>query len=103
MFSLGEGDTAPDLDIEIDDGANLTGATSINLEVTRPDGTEVILALTSVDLVNGLVKREWSAGDTDIPGVHSAIVRLVLGGDPQTFPADGSRLQWVVMPRSLAQ
>lgn len=103
MFGIGQGDLLPDMEIEVNEGEDISGASSIQLEVTRPDGEDVVWALTAVNLALGLVKHEWLAGETDIPGIYSAVVHLVRGGDPQTFPADGTRLRWAVYPRGLEQ
>lgn len=99
-YSLVRGDLDPDMfiDLDMNDVAeSLGGALAIELEWTRPDGTEVTVDLEVVDAAAGQVKRVWEDGDTEIVGTHTGrVVVTRSNGDRQHFPSDGSRFSWTV-------
>jgi hypothetical protein len=107
MSSVGymiiEGDLEPDMGLilSIDDApASLVGATAIIMRWKKPDGTVSQVALANVDLLNGQVKRVWTAGDTDIVGYHEGQVRVTrANGEYQTFPSNGGSYVWLVSPK----
>ena len=98
VFQIGKGDLTPDMVIEINSGEDISDAADFELRVRKPDDSTAVWTLTAVNLATGQIKREWAAGDTDTPGIHSGIVTMTRGGKQQTYPADGTRLQWIVHP-----
>lgn len=74
------------------------GAAVVEFFWRKPDGTEVTVALTSVNRLLGQFQRDWVAGDTDLVGTHYGRVRVTEGGVPKTYPDDGSRIIWFVNP-----
>lgn len=100
MLELIKGDTKPDLEftITVDDVAqDLTTASTIELKWIKPDDTVETVSLTAVDLVNGEVKKVWTAGETDIVGYHRGRVVVTWSDDNiQTFPNDGSWYIWAI-------
>lgn len=102
MYTIVKGDLAPDMLITVSSsaepgGSNITGALAIELDWLKPDGTRSSIALATVDLSTGQVRRQWQTGDTDVPGTHQGRVVVTRGdGRQQTFPSDGSALRWVV-------
>ena len=101
-YSLVVGSLEPEMKLsvsEADGPADLTDATAIELQWLRPDGTVALVPLIGVDLANGIVKRVWSAGDTDIAGTHQGRV-IVTPADlrQRTYPRDGTSFLWVFYP-----
>lgn len=68
----------------------------ITMHWRKPDGTLVIVNLSSADLSQGLVYYTWAAGDTDIVGIHRAQVVVPRTGGEQIFPMDDRHYRWVI-------
>ncbi len=99
-FSIGQGDTAPDLVLTCSsngsEGDDLTGATAV-LRWTKPDGAVLDVELEEEDLEAGKWKVVWGeTADTLLPGVHKGKVIVVLDGDEKTYPPEGTYFEWTV-------
>ncbi len=103
-YQLVQGNTDPDMEIDVTnpDGSvlNLTGAQSIAMSWWLPDGTFQSVPLVAIDLSNGKLKRVWSTGDTDVPGLHLGRVEIIdANSKPVTYPNGGKYVQWFVYPK----
>lgn len=98
MYSLVVGDLEPDMEIDLTtngQAVDLTGATALQLQWLRPDGTIVDVALVAIDLTAGRVKRQWVAGDSAQAGTHyGRVIVTMSNGETETFPNDGSSVVW---------
>jgi hypothetical protein len=99
-FSIGQGDLAPDLVLQLTENGSpkdLTAYTGFTMHWRKPDGSLVAVTLSVLDAATGKVTRSWVAGDTDLAGTHRATVTATRsGGLPQTFPSQGSPAYWIV-------
>lgn len=91
-FGMTQGDRSPAIEMRLLDGkgqpVNLTGAT-VDFVVWARDGTLLIDAAATVvgDPLDGYVRYEWQAGDTDRPGAHKAQWRVTYADTaPEHFP-----------------
>lgn len=104
VYNIVQFDLEPDMVLNVLMNAApqpLGAATSIQMRWWKPDGTISLVSLTSVDLVNGVVKRVWLAGDTDQIGEHFGRVFVTwANAETETFPNDGTRFQWRVRPQT---
>jgi hypothetical protein len=95
-----QGDLEPDMVMTVTAQgalAALATALSVQLRWKKPDGTTSMVTLTVVDVVNGIVKRVWQTGDTNITGLHRGqIVVTASNGETATSPADGTDILWMV-------
>ena len=103
-FEIVQGDLEPDMLLTCSVNGiveNISDSTARVMRWHKPDGTEVDVALTTVNLTLGQVKRVWVAGDTSIPGIHlGRIIVTRANGENQTFPSDGTYFVWWVHPSS---
>lgn len=103
MFEIVAGDLEPAIDIDLtvngvaQDVSDATGP--ILMHWRKPDGTEVSVTMSAVNLVLGQVAYQWVSSDTAIAGVHRAQVVVPRPNGPQTFPGDGAYVRWVVHPK----
>lgn len=104
-FHIVKGNLAPDLQIVLDvngTAEDISDASAIVMRWVKPDGTiveerELVEDDDGGGLEAGAVKCVWEAGDTDVVGVHRAVVTVTRGnGDPQSFPSDGTAVLWEV-------
>lgn len=102
-YEIVKGDLEPDMQLNLTvNGAakDISTAVSYQLRWKKPDGTVSTVALASVNLAQGQVKRVWVSGDTDLVGIHRGqVVVTWSGSEPQTFPSDGSYYYWYVHPQ----
>lgn len=101
IYSLTVGDLEPEMEIDCSNQLTLLlDAIDISLKWWKPDGSDpVLVPLVLVDQPTGIVKRVWSAGDTDLSGIHQGRVIVTTSGDKQaTYPDDGSYITWVIFP-----
>lgn len=101
-FHLKQGDRRPHFPAQLlnSEGTaeDLTGATTVQLKWTEPDGTARLEDMTVTNATEGRVLYAWQVGDTDEPGRYQAeIVVTWPTGEPQTFPAQGY-FSWFVHP-----
>jgi hypothetical protein len=96
-----QGDLEPDIQFTCSvngTAEDISDSTARVLRWKKPgEETTVDVALTTVSLAAGTVKRVWAAGDTDIAGAHRGrVVVTRANGETQTFPSDGSWFIWFV-------
>lgn len=102
-YSIVKGDLEPPLPLTLKvngaayDGA--TGAPTVQLRWTKPDGTTSLVALVAVNAAAGVFERQWEAGDTEQVGTHRGQVIVTRAGRPRTFPSVGTYAQWQVNPQ----
>lgn len=106
-FHLVAGNLESDLRIVLDINGtpeDISDATAITMRWLKPDGSIVAARTLVADdagggLAAGAVKCVWTAGETDVEGVHQAQVNVVRGnGETQTFPSNGTAITWRVHP-----
>lgn len=101
-YSIVAGDLEPDMEIQVlvnDQAEDLSDCSATNLRWKTPAGTVSTVALVAGTggLAAGRLKRTWVAGDTATAGRHLGQVVCVRGnGETQTFPSDGSYIEWYV-------
>ncbi len=69
-------------------------AASAQLRWKKPDGTVSMVDLAIADPVKRVVQRTWSAGETDVPGLHTGEV-VITWADGRTSTAQ-TLYQWTV-------
>lgn len=88
-----QGDLAPSLTATLYQGSNpidLTGA-SVAFKLKTPSGTVRSAACAIVSATTGLVRYDWTAGDTDAAGQYLAeFVVTFSTGDEMTLPTVGT-------------
>lgn len=92
-FNIKRNDTLPAVSASLLDpdgnGVDLAGATVsfVYRLSTEARSTAVSGSAAIVDSNNGVVRFDWTAGDTDVPGIYFAEFQIVFGsGDVLTVP-----------------
>jgi hypothetical protein len=78
--------------------ANLTGASAVNLRLSKPDGSIVTRDLTAAvitDMANGIVTYLPTQTDVNQPGVYTGELSVPIGGSKQVT----SEFQLTIAPR----
>jgi hypothetical protein len=100
-FSIKQNDTSPSLQATLKDAAldpiNLTGAT-VRLHMKSVDGTiKIDQPMTVVTPLQGLIRYDWQAGDTDTVGTYYVEFEVTYAdASIETFPNNGSKVVSVV-------
>lgn len=101
-FTIKQGDTSPAILATLDDAdgnaVDITGA-SVRLHLRSYGSAQTYLdvAATIVTPASGLVRYQWSEGDTDTPGVYEAEFEVTYdGGAVETFPNANYRIIEIV-------
>lgn len=91
------GDLSPA--ITIDTNGDVTGASSLKLQLRRFHTTTVVeKTMTAVPpATDGVLTYQWIAGDTDTPGTYAVQAEVTISGKVQTFP-QRSYLELVILP-----
>lgn len=101
-FDLVRGDLNPSMPLDIvvaGTAWDLSGADTVEMHWTDPNGVEYTRALTVVNALLGQFQLDWIAGDTDVVGPYQGQVVATTSGAPKTFPSDGSKVIWFVNPQ----
>lgn len=94
-FNIKQNDTSPSLLANLKDydnnPVNITGA-SVMFHMKDISGTlKVDSAMTIVDAVNGIVRYDWVAGDTDTAGAYYVEFEVTYADSAvETFPNTGN-------------
>jgi len=91
-FTIKQNDNRPDLEVQLKSGGSVIDLSTASSVTFHLD--EISAAATITDAVNGIVKYEWAAGDTDLPIPFNVPAKTYLAefevewnnGDIQTFP-----------------
>ena len=100
-FSIKQNDTSPSLQATLKDAAldpiNLTGA-AVRLHMKSVDGTlKIDRAMTVVTPLQGIIRYDWQAGDTDTVGTYYVEFEVTYAdASVETFPNNGSKVVSVV-------
>jgi len=97
LFKIKQGDLRPylkaqlvrlDLDGEVDEPQDLTGATVVFTMKNKVTNEVKIqeAGATVLTPLDGMVQYEWQDGDTDTPGNYRGEFEATFGAEPETFP-----------------
>jgi hypothetical protein len=102
IYEIDQGDLGPPMAITLnEDGVatDVSGAIAISLRWYAPDGTTVEgQVVTVVDGPTGQLAYSWIAGQTAVPGRYRGQITVTRAFGQETFPSDGTYIQWYVHP-----
>lgn len=107
QFNIKQNDTSPELKVTLVDGddnaVDVTGATIV---FSMKSGAFVKLSEQSATIVtasSGIVKYDWTTGDTDTPGTYVAEFEVTFSnGKIETFPNSRARKLEVLIEPEIA-
>lgn len=66
----------------------LTSVTAQTFTMTGPGGT-ITGTATIEDAVNGVIRYDWGATDTNVPGLYRGRFKVTISSKTMSFPSDG--------------